>query len=402
MTITNRWLLPEGIDQTLPPKAEQLDKLCREIVDQYLLYGYELVIPPLIEYLESLLTGTGEDLELQTFKLTDQLSGRMMGVRADSTPQIVRIDVHSLKRSLPSRLCYLGPVLHTRPGSHGGPRELLQSGAELYGSSALESDAEIIVLMLQTLKRAGLGNLHVDLGHVGIYRGITAKLALSAAHEALLFDALQRKASAELASIIELWSLPVNISDSIMALIELNGGPEILEDARHLLKNEEADVLRSIDDLQRIAELVTRQYRNAPLFFDLAELRGYHYYTGMSFAAYIPGQGQGIAFGGRYDDIGKAFGQARPATGFSTDIKTLFNLAGQETPVRKGIFAPSSEVPGYHEMIASLREQNEIVICELPGQGGGARELNCDRVLVIEAGTWKVRQIQEPIGLRGS
>jgi len=393
MSKYNRWLLPEGIDEVLPPQAEQLDILCRNLIDQYIAWGYELVIPPLIEYLESLLTGTGEDLELQTFKVTDQLNGRMMGVRADSTPQVARIDVHNLKRDIPTRLCYLGNVLHTRPDSHGGPRELLQTGAELYGHSGQESEAEILALMLNTLKRAGVKDLHVDLGHVEIYRGITKKLQLTTEQEAIIFDALQRKALAELKNCIDEWSLPANAAELLLNLLDLNGGVEVLDEARQLLRSTGDKVLSSIDELQSLAELVQRQVKNAPLYYDLAELRGYHYYTGMSFAAYVPGQGQGIAFGGRYDDIGSAFGRSRPATGFSTDIKTLFHLVAHPEAEHHGIFAPCSEVPGLNEMITTLREQNETVVCELPGQTGTAKEMGCDRILVLKNGNWKVEPI---------
>ena len=394
MTTSNRWLLPEGIEEVLPPMAGQLDRICRRILDLYSSFGYELVIPPLIEYLESLLTGTGEDLELQTFKLTDQLSGRTLGVRADSTPQVVRIDVHNLKRRIPTRLCYLGPVLHTRPVNHGGARELLQTGAELYGSSSRESEAEIIVLMLKTLGCAGLENLHVDLGHVGIYRGITGKLRLTGEQEHILFDTLQRKMVAELRQIIRLWSLPPASGVALLALLDMNGGVEILDAASDVLSGMSDEVLRSIEELQQTARLVNNRYRNAPLYFDLAELRGYHYYTGISFAAYIPDQGQGIAFGGRYDDIGKAFGLARPAVGFSTDVRALYHLAAVPEMARTaGIFAPVSEDPSCQLMIESLRERNEIVLSKLPDQEGDAGEHGCDRILVQEQGEWKVKKL---------
>lgn len=394
MTTDNRWLLPEGIDEVLPPMAVELDRVCRRILDLYASFGYELVIPPLIEYLESLLTGTGEDLELQTFKLTDQLSGRTLGVRADSTPQVVRIDVHNLKRRCPTRLCYLGPVLHTRPTGRGGARELLQTGAELYGSSSRESEAEIIVLMLKTLECAGLKDIHIDLGHVGIYRGITGRLSLSKAQEQILFDILQRKAVAELREIIKQWAIPVAAGKALLAVVELNGDSAVLESARRNLAGQGDEVLCSIEELRQTALLVKNRYPNAPIYFDLAELRGYHYYTGMSFAAYIPGLGQGIAFGGRYDDIGKAFGTARPAIGFSTDVRALFNLAARPLHPAGGVFAPVFEDPECQRMIDHLREQNERVVCALPDQAGNAADHGCDRILVQEQGLWKVRKLR--------
>lgn len=393
MNTDNRWLLPEGIEEVLPPRATLLDGLCRRLIDLYASWGYELVTPPLIEYLESLLTGTGEDLDLQTFKITDQLTGRMMGIRADTTPQVARIDVHNLKGDLPTRLCYMGTVLHTRPSSHGGTRAPLQTGAELYGNDSNESDAEILALMLKTLQTAGIKNVHVDMGHVGIYRCITEQLDLDRDRGTKLFEILQKKAMPELEQVIDDWSLPVKYADLLSALIELNGDHEILERARILLQAAGDEVRRCIDELERIASLTRRYVKDAPLFFDLAELRGYHYYTGMAFASYVAGMGQGIAFGGRYDDIGRAFGRARPATGFSTDVMLLFNMADAAESPRQGVFAPCSEVPGLVEMMERLRSEGEIVISALPGQTGTARDMGCDRELVLEGGQWKVKKI---------
>ena len=393
MNTDYRWLLPEGIEEVLPPRALQLDGLCRRLIDLYTSWGYQLVLPPLIEYLESLLTGTGEDLDLQTFKITDQLTGRMMGIRADTTPQMARIDVHNLKRDVPTRLCYMGTVLHTRPSAHGGTRAPLQTGAELYGNDAQESDAEVLALMLRTLQAAGINNVHVDLGHVGIYRGITRKLQLSREREAILFDILQRKAAPELRHAVDDWKLPARQADMLHALVELNGDAGVLDQARGLLRDAGAEVLRCIDELERITQLTLRQVKDAPLFFDLAELRGYHYYTGMAFASYVPGLGQGVAFGGRYDEIGSAFGRARPATGFSTDVMLLFNMGQAQESVSRGIFAPCSELPGLTETVERLRAAGEIVISALPGQAGAAREMDCDRELVLEGGQWKVRKI---------
>lgn len=394
MNTSEKWLLPEGIDEVLPPQAAQLDGLCRRIIDLFGSWGYELVIPPLVEYLDSLLVGTGEDLDLQTFKLTDQLTGRMMGVRADTTPQVARIDVHNLKRETPSRLCYVGSVLHTRPAGHGGTRSPLQIGAELYGHAGVESDAEILSLMLKTMQTCGLQNVHVDLGHVGIYRGLVNTMGINYEQETVLFDSLQRKDTAGLKTEISDWSITTAAADMLLALLELNGDISILDEARLRLANADTGVLSCIDDLQKIAEITMMQTKNTPLFFDLAELRGYHYHTGMMFSTFIPGQGQEVARGGRYDDVGRAFGRSRPAAGFSTDIKLLFNLASGADEKPAGIFAPCSEVPGLREMIDSLREQGETVICELPGQHGGAADMGCDRELVIESGGWKVKPVR--------
>ena len=393
MTDSNRWLLPEGIEEVLPPEAEALEILCRNILDQFSAWGYEQVMPPLIEFLDSLLTGTGEDLELQTFKITDQLTGRLMGVRADMTPQVARIDINRLQRQTPVRLCYLGTVLHTRPLGPGGTRAPLQVGAELYGHAGAESDAEIIALMLKTLQLSGVGNVHVDLGHVGIYRGLLERLELSENQEQVLFGALQKKAGAEIRKAVDNWKLPKDMADALLCMNELHGDASVLGEARKALKKLGKATLSCIDDLERIAELTQRQVRGAPLYFDLAELRGYHYHTGMMFTAYAPGQGQGIARGGRYDDIGKAFGHARPATGFSTDIKALFDLTVPAPAPRDGIFAPSSEVPGLYEAIDGLRSNGERVVCQLPGQIGDAREMGCSRELYLDGGRWKVRNI---------
>ncbi len=393
MSKINRWLLPEGIEEVHPPQAADVEMLCRDILDLFQSWGYQLVMPPLIEFLDSLLTGTGEDLDLQTFKITDQLSGRSMGIRADMTPQVARIDAHVIKSEFPTRLCYRGTVIHTRPNGHGGTRAPLQLGAELHGHAGVQSDAEILCLMLKTLKTAKLLNIHVDLGHVGIYRGLTAGLGLDDEQESLLFNALQRKDSSELEEMFGRWSVPVKSTDMLLSLIELNGDNEVLEKARKSLADAGEEVLQCLDELEKISVLAKTQLKDAPLYFDLAELRGYNYYTGFTFAAYVPSQGQGIAFGGRYDDVGKAFGRARPATGFSTDVKNLYSLVARQAIVKPGIYAPCSDIPGLHEFIESLRAQGEVVINALPGQNGNAEDMGCDRRLEIKKGQWTVLSI---------
>jgi len=393
MSKNNRWLLPEGIEEILPPHASQVESLCRQILDLFNVWGYELVMPPLIEYLDSLLTGTGEDLDLQTFKITDQLSGRTMGLRADMTPQVARIDAHIIKSDFPTRLCYLGTVIHTRPSGHGGTRAPLQVGAELHGHSGAESDAEILCLMLKTLKTAGLNNIHIDLGHVGIYRGLLARLNLNPEQESLFFDGLQRKAKAELEAMVLAWALSESDASMLLCLNDLNGDISVLEEARLLLADADENVLACINELEKISTLVSRQINDTSLHFDLAELRGYQYYTGVTFTAYSPVQGQGIAFGGRYDDVGEAFGRARPATGFSTDVKTLFSLSEQKEQGSSAILAPYTEVPGLNEAVERLREKGEVVIFALPDQAGGARDMACDRQLELKDGKWVVVDI---------
>ena len=377
----NSWILPEGIEEILPPRAEQLDKLCRDIIDLYASWGYQLVIPPMIEYMDSLLTGTGKDLDLQIFKLTDQMSGRLMGVRADTTPQVARIDAHNLKRDVPTRLCYLGTVLHTRPEDTGGNRSPLQVGAELYGHKGIESDTEVLCLMIETLNKAGVEKIHLDLGHVGIYNNLVQLAKLDEELEAELFDALQRKAMPELDDMISAGTLSAEAGQMFKALITANGSIDDFKEARVFFDSISSEIKDCLDELQSIIELVGKRMPEVTLDFDLSELRGYHYHTGIVFTAYVPGHGQGIAFGGRYDDIGSAFGRARPATGFSTDIKTLLGLGKLQPENRMGIYAPCSDEAGQLQAIDNLRNQGEIVICELPGQGNTAEDMSCDRQL---------------------
>jgi ATP phosphoribosyltransferase regulatory subunit len=390
MKTQNSWILPEGIEEILPPRAEQLDKLCREIIDLYTSWGYQLVIPPMIEYMDSLLTGTGKDLDLQIFKITDQLSGRLMGVRADTTPQVARIDAHNLKREVPTRLCYLGTVLHTRPENTGGNRSPLQVGAELYGHKGIESDTEVLCLMIETIIKAGVEEIHVDLGHVGIYNNLVQLAKLDNDVEAELFDVLQRKSKSELDDMISAGSLSVEAGQMFRELITSNGSFEDFKQARVFFDNINPEIKECLNELQNIVELVSKRMSEVTLRIDFSELRGYHYHTGIVFTAYVPGYGQGIAFGGRYDDIGSAFGRARPATGFSTDIKTLVGLSKIELESSKGIYAPCSDEPGQLEAINNLRNQGDIVICELPGQDNAPEDIGCDRQLEYQDGQWTV------------
>ena len=395
MRAKNKWLLPEGIEEVLPPRAAQLDALCRRILDQFAAWGYELVIPPLIEYLDTLFTGTDEDLELQTFKVIDQLNGRLMGIRADTTPQVARIEVHNLKRNKPSRLCYIGSVLHTLPGGPGGARSPLQVGAELYGHKGIESDAEILALMLRTLQLAGLHDVHVDIGHVGIMQGLTGPMQLDPEREALLFGCVQRKAADELQTMLKEWSVDAASAEALITLMELEGDAGILDDVRDILRPCAQALCGYVDELDRIAELASRQVSNAPLYFDVTEFQGYHYHTGMTFVAYVPGESEGIAFGGRYDNVCEAFGRARPATGFSADASKLFALSAQSYTPKKGISAPNSEVPGLYDLVDRLREEGEIVVYRLPGdeEAPASGATACDREIILEHGRWQVRKI---------
>ena len=323
--MNNRWVLPEGIEEVLPEQARQIESLRRQILDMYSAWGYDLVMTPFIEYLESLLVGTGSDLDLQTFKLTDQLTGRMMGVRADMTPQVARIDAHHLKLDAPARLCYMGTVLHTRPDGFAGSRSPLQVGAELYGDSSANSDVEILGLMLQTIKLAGIKQCHVDLGHVGIYRGLVEATNLTSTQSEKLFDIMQRKAKPELMQVLTEWKLDKKLHDMLLLLPDLNGSDAISR-AEKVLAKAPKDVLNALENLKQVAHGL-QQTMQIDVHYDLAELRGFNYHTGVVFAAYAQGQGQAIAQGGRYDGIGKEFGIARPATGFSSDLKTLIALS---------------------------------------------------------------------------
>lgn len=389
MANQERWLLPEGIEEVLPDEASRLERLRRQLLDVFGTWGYELVMPPLIEYLDALLTGTGRDLDLQTFKLTDQLTGRLMGVRADMTPQAARIDAHYLKRECPVRLCYVGNVLRTRPDAFAGSRELLQLGAELFGHPGPESDIEIARLMLAALTAAGLRELHLDLGHVGVFRALAGAARLPEALENELFEVLQRKARSQIESLLAGSDAPAAIRGMLAALVDLNGGSETLARAREVLKDAPPAVHAALDNLEQVARAVDRL--DVPVYFDLAELRGYRYYTGVVFSAFVTGQGQAVAQGGRYDGIGRAFGRARAATGFSTDLRRLSRLTGTDARAPNGILAPPAGQPGLDEKIATLRAAGERVITRLPGDSSAARAFGCDRELVEQGGTWTVK-----------
>ncbi len=389
----DRWLLPEGIEEVLPPLAEHLELKRRQLLDLYKSWGYELVMPPFIEYLESLLTGTGDDLDLQTFKITDQLNGRMMGVRADMTPQVARIDAHHLKRETPTRLCYMGTVLHTRPQGFAASRAPLQIGLELYGHAGAESDVEVFNLMVATLQACGINDVYFDLGHVGIFRGLAAQAGLTEEQEADLFAALQRKAKPEIALMLEQWKLKKDISSMISALADLNGNDTVLHKARQLFAKASDEVKTALAALQQIAAAIRQHIPTISLHYDLAELRGYHYHTGVVFAAFVPGQGRAIAQGGRYDGIGKVFGNARPATGFSTDLKTLLALKPLEVVQSPGIFAPYENDAALQALINDLRLKGERVVVDLPGQAGEAKAMQCDRQIVKQGNDWVIKNI---------
>ena len=395
MNRTDRWLLPEGIEELLPPQARRLEALRRRLLDLYAAWGYDQVMPPFVEYLESLLVGSGHDLDIDTFKLTDQLTGRLMGVRADMTQQVARIDAHRLKRDEPTRLCYMGTVLHTRPSGPAGSRSPLQVGAELYGHAGVESDTEIVALLVETLEACGIHDAHLDLGHVGIFRQLAEMAGLDHDREAELFEMLQRKARAELETAVAEYGLDDDHAGRLLALIDLNGGDEVLAAARERLAGAGPRVDAALATLAAIATAMRRERPGLTLHFDLAELRGYRYHTGVVFAAFVPGHGDVLARGGRYDEVGRFFGRARPATGFSADLRTLMQLADDEATALpdSGIFAPADDDPALCATIRELRAAGERVIRALPGQAGDAATMGCDRELVGHGDAWVVRAL---------
>jgi ATP phosphoribosyltransferase regulatory subunit len=384
----NRWLLPEDIADVLPAKARKVEQLRRSLLDLYRSYGYELVAPPLLEFLDSLLTGTGSDLNLQTFKLVDQLSGRTLGLRADMTPQVARIDAHLLNRTGVTRLCYAGSIAHTRTPIGCSSREELQLGAEIYGHAGWEADLEALTLLLQTLQTAGLKQVYLDLSHAGILTGILADQAVAKEEIENLYSLLQSKDRSGLAS----WSrnLPQPIGQALMALTELSGpATEVLARARKALPSN-ALVADALALLERLSNAIALTPSAPEVSIDLADLRGYQYHSGMMFTAYVDALPQPIARGGRYDHVGQAFGRARPATGFSIDLLTLAGLS-TDLEERSAIVAPWISDAGLNAAIQALRSAGEIVVQLAPGDAGLSAEYRLDRVLVESGGTWKVQ-----------
>ena len=389
------WLLPDGIEEILPEEAKHLENLRRKLLELFACWGYDLVIPPFIDFLDSLLTGSGHDLDLQTFKLTDQISGEMLGVRADMTPQVARMDAHNLKHEWPTRLCYVGTILHTRGDPLEKTRSPMQIGAELYGHAGKESDVEVIRLMLEMLAITGLQNVHLDLGHVGIYRALSKQAGLTELQESELFDVLQRKARPELQELMDSYTIDNDLKLMLLKLPELNGGKDTINKARAVFLKANDDVKKALADLEANAEKLATRFPSLPISFDLAELRGYHYHTGMVFAAFVPSVGREIARGGRYDNIGAVFGRARPATGFSADLKLLSALSKQSFQIeqRELIFAPYSDDAALNEKIRDLRAKQQAVVQQLPGQTGSAKELGCTSILEQDNQNWVVRPL---------
>jgi len=374
------WVLPDHIADVLPSEARHIEEIRRNLLDMARCYGYELVMPPLLEHLESLLTGTGESLDLQTFKLVDQISGRMLGLRADSTPQVARIDAHLLNRQGVARLCYCGPVLHTRPAAPHATREPLQLGAEIYGHQGLEADLEILTLALDCLRAAKVQDFMVDLADVRIVNSLLSLAALSPAETTEIQAALAVKDAAAIASIARRSDAAVRLG--LQNLTRCYGDVQVLTQARSLLPDLPA-ISQALDQLQWLAG----HLEGTPVSFDLADLRGYAYYSGARFAVYAKGAPDALLRGGRYDAVGSVFGRERPAVGFSLDIKALVGVVSGP-PLRAAIRAPWGEDKGLRGAIAKLRSAGETVVCVLPGHESEIDEFHCDRMLVAQGSEW--------------
>ncbi|MGI9133949.1 MAG: ATP phosphoribosyltransferase regulatory subunit [Rhodoferax sp.] len=376
------WVLPDHIADVLPSEARHIEEIRRDLLDMARCYGYELVMPPLLEHLESLLSGAGEALDLQTFKLVDQLSGRTMGLRADSTPQVARIDAHLLNRAGVTRLCYCGPVLHTRPAGPHATREPLQFGAEIYGHAGLEADLEALTLALDGLRAAKVDGVGVDMADARIVQALLRQVPLDTTRLAQVHAALAAKDASELKSLLQ--QAPAPIAAGLQALLQLYGDAQVLQEAQ-----------RCLPALPEVAQALAHlrwlgcQLEGTSVSFDLADLRGYAYYSGAMFSLYAPGASDALARGGRYDEVGSVFWRRRPAVGFSLDVKAVAT-ASRLRPLRAAIRAPWGEDRALREAIAALRQQGETVVCVLPGHESEVDEFQCDRELRQSAGQWVV------------
>jgi len=379
------WVLPDHIADVLPSEARHIEELRRLYLDTARSYGYELVMPPLLEHLESLLSGTGRALDLQTFKLVDQLSGRTLGLRADTTPQVARIDAHLLNRVGITRLCYCGPVLHTRPNRPFATREPLQFGAEIYGHVGIEADLEVLHLGLDSLKAVGLHQFSVDLSDARIVPALLAGVRLSSQERDALHSALAAKDASAVQTLAK--DLPANLREALVTLVGMYGDAEVLNQAENAFAAWPV-VLQALAEMRQIAA----HLRNEVITFDLAELRGYAYYSGVRFAIYVQGASDALVRGGRYDEVGAVFGRKRPAVGFSLDLKELVSVVPVRT-LKAAIRAPWGTSPGLLEAIATLRARGETVVCVLPGHESEVDEFNCDRELIEVADQWTVQAV---------
>jgi ATP phosphoribosyltransferase regulatory subunit len=387
--MASAWLLPEHIADVLPSQARRIEELRRELLDMARTYGCELVMPPMLEHLDSLLSGTGQALDLKTFKLVDQLSGRSLGLRADTTPQVARIDAHLLNRAGVTRLCYCGPVLHTRAEGLTATREPLQFGVEIYGHAGLEADLEAQELAIDAMQRAGVTRLVLDLGDARLVRGVLGDHALGEDRLNALVAAMAAKDAAGVAAFSN--ELPADVVAALQTLLRLYGGVEVLADARKALPAN-ALVTAALDDLDWLIRHLGAAYPDVRIGVDLADLPGFGYYSGVRFALYAEGGSDAVLRGGRYDEVGAVFGRRRPAVGFSLDLKTLVGLI-PATSLRAAVRAPWGEDPDLRAAVRRLREQGETVVCVLPGHEQENDEFECDRELVQSGGQWVLRSL---------
>lgn len=390
-----RWLLPEGVEEILPAEAASVEQLRRDLMDLYFSWGYELVIPPLMEFTDSLLSGMGGDVNLLTLKVTDQLSGQMMGLRADITTQAARIDAHSYVKNGPNRLCYSDHVLHAKAKYPLAVRTPLQAGVELFGEAGLDADIEVISLLIASLEKAGVPEITLDLGHVGICRALLEGLNLSDEQENDFFSLLQKKDVNDIKTWAEKNIESASAIKCLCMLPTLCGDVSILDNVDKLLPGASDEVGVAIDELNALYEILHARYPNVKLYFDLGEWRGYRYHTGLVFAAYADGYGDAIANGGRYDHIGEVYGRSRPATGFGINLTSLISLLELPNP-KQGIFAPHSNDVGQWEAIQNLREQGEVVVVGLSAEPD-YKELKCDRELVFENNAFVVKKLNLPV-----
>lgn len=400
MKNVDRWLLPDGVEEILPEHAQGVEQLRRQLLDLYGSWGYDLVVPPLLEFTESLFSGVGSDLELLTLKVTDQLSGRMMGLRADMTPQAARMDAHSFVRKGVNRLCYADHVLHAKPKSPLAIRTPIQAGVELFGEAGLDADIEVISLLLESLSAAGVDKLTLDLGHVGIYRALIESVGVSAEQESALFSLLQTKDSVEITQWIDSNIACAEAGQWLLALSTLSGDQMVLEKAQTILADAPAEIQAAIDELAAVANVIAERYPAINIYFDLSELRGYHYHTGIVFAAYTEGFGDAIANGGRYDHIGEAFGRARPATGFGVNLTSVMRVSHTAShAATTGIYVPAEETDtgAQWQAVQALRAQGERVVCGLSAAVDDMSELQCDRQLVLVDGEYQVQALKSSI-----
>lgn len=385
---SNRWLLPDGVEEVLPSRARSIEALRRQILDLYHNRGYELVMPPLIEYTDSLLVGLGSDMDLYSFKMADQLSGKMLAVRPDMTPQVARIDAHSLARDCVTRYCYAGSVLHTVPLGTSASRSPFQVGAELYGEASVDADIEIIALMLDTVRLVSDERICLDLGHVGVFTALVKATGLQGAAKDAVFDALQRKSESDLHLALAGSGIASSHSEAFVSLLAMNGGIDVLERLNTVFKALNIDVSEQLGECRQVFDAICAQFTNVDVFFDFTELRGYHYHTGLVFAALVDGFGEAIANGGRYDDIGEVFGRPRPATGFSSSIDRLSQKLSLAQEQR--VYVAHALLADAAEEIARLRAEGIAVVT---GFVNGTHPENCTHELAQDTQAWVLKAL---------